>query len=95
MHGEPVAWGWDAVRELGIRDLGAPEWGDCVEVDGEGGEVPVFWGCGVTPQNAVMSLGGVEGGVEGIVMAHCPGAMLVCDLGVEGYLEGVGRGDFR
>jgi uncharacterized protein YcsI (UPF0317 family) len=40
-HGEPIAWGWEAVRELGIMDLGRPEFGDAVEV--RDGEVPVFW----------------------------------------------------
>ncbi|KAL7936235.1 hypothetical protein V8C35DRAFT_297255 [Trichoderma chlorosporum] len=37
-------------------------------------EVPVFWGCGVTPQEAVM-----RAGLEGVVMAHAPGHMLVLD----------------
>lgn len=74
-HGEPIAWGWGAVGELGIRDLGEPEWGDRVEV--REGEVPVFWGCGVTPQVAVMRAGGK---IEGAVMAHMPGHMLVLDV---------------
>ena len=26
-HGEPIAWGWEAVERLGIRDINAPEWG--------------------------------------------------------------------
>jgi len=63
------------VGELGIRDLGVPEWGDRVEV--REGEVPVFWGCGVTPQVAVMRAGGK---IEGAVMAHMPGHMLVLDV---------------
>ncbi|KAJ4861084.1 hypothetical protein T069G_06072 [Trichoderma breve] len=37
-------------------------------------EIPVFWGCGVTPQEAVM-----RAGLEGVVMAHAPGHMLVLD----------------
>jgi uncharacterized protein YcsI (UPF0317 family) len=80
-HGEPIAWGWDAARALGIRDICDPDWGDepltseggrFVEV--EGGEVPVFWGCGVTPQEAVM-----RAKLEGVVMAHSPGSMLLLD----------------
>jgi uncharacterized protein YcsI (UPF0317 family) len=41
MHGEPIAWGWDGMRELGIEDIGKPEFGDRVEI--RDGEVPVFW----------------------------------------------------
>jgi uncharacterized protein YcsI (UPF0317 family) len=41
MHGEPLAWGWAAVAELGIADIERPEFGDPVEV--REGEVPVFW----------------------------------------------------
>lgn len=42
-HGEPVAWGWDAVRELGIVDIQTPDFGD--RVDFEPNEIPVFWVC--------------------------------------------------
>jgi uncharacterized protein YcsI (UPF0317 family) len=41
MHGEPVAWGWEGMRELGIEDIGRPEFGEKVEI--REGEVPVFW----------------------------------------------------
>ncbi|KAK1751031.1 hypothetical protein QBC47DRAFT_392104 [Echria macrotheca] len=83
-HGEPIAWGWDALEKLGIRDIGAPEWGEPARTaDGTGvfgkesdeGYVPVFWGCGVTPQEAVM-----KAGLEGVVMGHKPGHMIVLDL---------------
>jgi uncharacterized protein YcsI (UPF0317 family) len=40
-HGEPVAWGWDAMRELGIKDIQSPDFGDPVTF--QTGEVPVFW----------------------------------------------------
>ncbi|KAK3185358.1 hypothetical protein K4F52_005860 [Lecanicillium sp. MT-2017a] len=91
-HGEPIAWGWKAVRELGIKDIDMPEWGDAPltldgkalgkekgpsqhdEVGDEDEEVPVFWGCGVTPQEAVM-----RAGLKGTIMAHAPGHMLVLD----------------
>ncbi len=83
-HGEPVAWGWDAADALGIADIACPEWGEpplraadvepFTEADNDG-YVPVFWGCGVTPQNAVMAAG-----LDGVVVAHAPGHMLVLDL---------------
>jgi len=40
-------------------------------------EVPVFWGCGVTPQEAVMRAGDR---IEGVVMGHMPGHMLILDV---------------
>ncbi|KAI8215213.1 putative hydro-lyase [Colletotrichum sp. SAR 10_76] len=61
-HGEPVAWGWDGAARIGVTDVTKPQWGDpAVKADGKtlfGHDdeeyVPVFWGCGVTPQEAVM-----------------------------------------
>lgn len=83
-HGEPIAWGWDAAASLGIRDVASPEWGEgpC-QLDGKGifckeadeGYIPVFWGCGVTPQEAVM-----RAGLKGTVMGHAPGHMIVLDV---------------
>lgn len=83
-HGEPVAWGWEALGRLGIRDVSVPDWGE-TPVTEEGGplvvgdeeNVPVFWGCGVTPQEAVMRAGGA---LEGVVMGHAPGHMVVLDV---------------
>jgi uncharacterized protein YcsI (UPF0317 family) len=63
------------VEQLGIRDIDAPEWGDCVAF--REGEVPVFWGCGVTPQNCLLEIGDE---IEEDVIAHYPGGMLICDL---------------
>jgi uncharacterized protein YcsI (UPF0317 family) len=80
-HGEPIAWGWKAVKDLGIKDITNPEYGDkpvCMNGEPfteESGEVPVFWGCGVTPQDAVLGKA-----VEGVVLGHLPGHMLVLDL---------------
>jgi uncharacterized protein YcsI (UPF0317 family) len=42
-HGEPIAWGWDAARELGITDIDKPDFG--VKTVWRDGEVPVFWVC--------------------------------------------------
>jgi uncharacterized protein YcsI (UPF0317 family) len=85
-HGEPIDWGWDAVRRLGIKDITQPEYGDApILSDGSlvpqsvdsGAEeyLPVFWGCGVTPQQAVM-----QAGLQGRVLGHAPGHMLVLDI---------------
>lgn len=40
-HGEPIAWGWEAIQNLGIRDFDDPDFGDKQTV--REGEVPVFW----------------------------------------------------
>jgi len=74
-HGEPIAWGWNSVQVLGIKDISEPEWG--VAVPFEEDEVPVFWGCGVTPQNCLLEMGDE---IEGDIIAHYPGSMLLCDL---------------
>lgn len=75
-HGEPIAWGWDALETLGIEDLEITQWGDAPGLIPGGELVPVFWGCGVTPQEAVMRAGEK---IEGVVMGHEPGHMIVLD----------------
>ncbi|KAI8627436.1 DUF1445-domain-containing protein [Xylariaceae sp. FL1651] len=82
-HGEPIAWGWEAIKALGIEDIDLPQWGDAPitrngqplgELSGSNDLIPVFWGCGVTPQEAVM-----RANLEGVIMAHSPGHMLLLD----------------
>ncbi|KAH0361298.1 hypothetical protein KCU65_g8804, partial [Aureobasidium melanogenum] len=81
-HGEPIAWGWDGMKSLGISDISKPDWGDVpLETDGQPLDssnddvVPVFWGCGVTPQEAVMGAG-----LKGTVLGHAPGHMILLDV---------------
>ncbi|KAK5999764.1 hypothetical protein QM012_005170 [Aureobasidium pullulans] len=81
-HGEPIAWGWDGMKSLGIADITRPDWGDVpLEMDGQPLDssnddvVPVFWGCGVTPQEAVM-----RAGLKGTVLGHAPGHMILLDV---------------
>ncbi len=50
-HGEPVAWGDPA--QLGIADLMRPDYGDPPVLAHD--DVPVFWGCGVTPQAVIVA----------------------------------------
>ncbi|RJE27439.1 hypothetical protein PHISCL_00173 [Aspergillus sclerotialis] len=73
-HGEPVAWGWDGAKKLGIENVHRPDFGEPQVF--EEGEIPVFWACGVTPQMAVESAGEK---IDGLVFAHEPGNMLVTD----------------
>jgi uncharacterized protein YcsI (UPF0317 family) len=69
VHGAPVHVGDPA--GIGVGDLGAPDFGDPVEV--RPGELPVFWACGVTPQAAVMASG------VPFAIGHLPGHMAVTD----------------
>jgi uncharacterized protein YcsI (UPF0317 family) len=69
-HGAPVHVG--DPRELGIADLGRPDFGEAVPIGAD--DVPVFWACGVTPQAVAM-----EAKPE-LMMTHAPGHMFVTDL---------------
>jgi uncharacterized protein YcsI (UPF0317 family) len=68
--------GWDALKTLGIEDMYKADFGDAPVI--REGEVPVFWGCGVTPQLAVMG----SPAVQGLVLGHAPGKMVCLDLKV-------------
>lgn len=69
-HGGPIHIG-DA-SEIGIRDISKPDWGESVPIEKD--EIPVFWACGVTPQNiAIVSK-------PSIMITHKPGSMFISDL---------------
>jgi len=70
VHGAPVHVGEPAA--IGIGDIGAPDYGDPVEI--RDGELPVFWACGVTPQAAIRAAR------PPLCITHAPGAMLITDL---------------
>ncbi len=69
-HGEPVAWG--DPRQLGIDDVMRPDYGDAPVL--EPNDVPVFWGCGVTPQSVIVA------SKLPFAITHEPGYMFVSDL---------------
>ena len=68
-HGAPIHFGDPAA--IGITDLARPDFGDAVTV--RGGEVPVFWACGVTPQAVLMEV------KPELAITHSPGCMFVTD----------------
>jgi uncharacterized protein YcsI (UPF0317 family) len=70
VHGAPIHIGFP--EQIGIKDIGAPDYGDAVPV--EAGELPVFWACGVTPQAAITAAR------PPFAITHAPGSMLVTDL---------------
>lgn len=72
------------MKQLCIENLDEPNWGygtlsrnrrSRSELTGSEEDVPVFWGCGVTPLEAVRRVG-----LEGFVMAHAPGHMVLLDI---------------
>lgn len=69
-HGAPIAVGDPA--QIGISDLSQPDWGDAVQINP--GEVPVYWACGVTPQNVLLDAG------LPLCITHSPGHMLIADV---------------
>jgi len=69
-HGAPIAMG--APDTIGIADLDAPDWGDPVPVKTD--EIPVYWACGVTPQNVLMNAR------LPFCITHAPGHMLIADV---------------
>lgn len=69
-HGEPVHVGDPAA--IGITDLAKPDWGIPVSINDD--EIPVFWGCGVTSQVAVINAH------LDFCITHAPGAMLITEI---------------
>jgi len=69
-HGAPIGMGDPA--DIGIDDLNAPDWGDPVPVKDD--EIPVYWACGVTPQNVLMKAR------LPFCITHAPGHMLIADV---------------
>jgi uncharacterized protein YcsI (UPF0317 family) len=70
VHGAPVHFGDPAT--IGIDDIDRPNYGERSQI--EPGEVPVFWACGVTPQQAIRSAR------PKLAITHKPGQMLVTDI---------------
>ncbi|MDM7517176.1 putative hydro-lyase [Lentilactobacillus sp. TOM.63] len=70
VHGAPIQIG--DPETIGISDLAHPDYGDPVTI--KAGEQPVFWPCGVTPQNVIMQT------KPPLVITHAPGHMLVTDV---------------
>ena len=80
VHGAPVNIG--EPEKLGITDLMKPDYGDPVDI--LPGEIPVFWGCGVTPQSVI------EHAKLPLVITHAPGHMFITNMkndAVNDFLE--------
>ena len=70
LHGAPVHIGDPGA--IGIKDLSRPDYDDVVEL--KSGEVPVFWGCGVTPQEVALR------SKPSLMITHSAGRMFITNL---------------
>ncbi|SOC41945.1 putative hydro-lyase [Salinicoccus kekensis] len=75
MHGGPVHVGNPG--EIGIANMEDPDYGDAIDIAED--EVPVFWACGVTPQNVALNA------KPDIMITHLPGHMFITDINNEEY----------
>ena len=72
-HGAPVHIGDPSA--IGIKDVFNPDYGDPLEIAPD--EVPVFWACGVTPQNVAMQT------KPDFMLTHSPGYMFISDINID------------
>lgn len=70
MHGSPIHIGCPEM--IGIENIAQPDYGDFIEIKED--EIPVFWPCGVTPQNVL------ESSKLPFAITHSPGHMFVSDM---------------
>ena len=75
MHGTPIQVGYPEM--IGIKDINKPEYGDPVTIKKD--EIPLFWPCGVTPQNVLKDV------KLPFAITHAPGHMFVSDKKDEDY----------
>ncbi len=70
VHGTPMHIGNPS--EIGISNISKPDFGEPVVI--KNNEVPVFWGCGVTPQSVALDA------KPDIMITHAPGHMFITDI---------------
>jgi len=69
-HGAPIHIG--NPEYIGIKDISSPDFGEASTI--QAGEIPVFWGCGVTPQSVCLSA------KPELMITHAPGFMFITDI---------------
>ncbi|WP_412518667.1 putative hydro-lyase [Staphylococcus simulans] len=70
VHGTPIHIGDPTA--IGIKDLNQTDFGEPVHI--KENEVPVFWGCGVTPQSVALDA------KPELIITHAPGHMFITDI---------------
>jgi len=76
-HGAPIQVGYE--KMIGIKDLNKPDYGDSIEIRND--EIPLFWPCGVTPQNVLSDM------KIPFAITHSPGCMFITDKKDSDYYE--------
>lgn len=69
MHGSPIHIGYPEM--IGIKDIHNPDYGDSIDIKDD--EIPVFWPCGVTPENVLKKI------KLPFAITHKPGHMFISD----------------
>lgn len=77
MHGSPIHVGYPEM--IGIHDVTKPDYGDAIAIKTD--EIPLFWPCGVTPQNVIAQM------KLPFAITHAPGHMFVTDKKDSEYYE--------
>jgi uncharacterized protein YcsI (UPF0317 family) len=77
MHGGPVHVGEPG--EIGIANMKDPDYGEAIDIADD--EEPVFWACGVTPQNVALNA------KPEIMITHLPGHMFITDINNEEFKD--------
>ncbi|MBJ3773827.1 DUF1445 domain-containing protein, partial [Klebsiella pneumoniae] len=67
VHGTPLHLG--NPEAIGIKNINKPDFGEAVTINAN--EVPVFWGCGVTPQSVALNA------KPPLMITHSPGHMFI------------------
>lgn len=70
VHGTPIHIGDPST--IGIENITNPDFGEPVTI--KENEVPVFWGCGVTPQSVALDA------KPELMITHAPGHMFITDV---------------
>ncbi|GEQ01185.1 putative hydro-lyase [Staphylococcus arlettae] len=70
VHGTPLHFG--DPETIGIKNINKPDFGEAVTINTN--EIPVFWGCGVTPQSVALNV------KPPLMITHSPGHMFITDI---------------
>ncbi len=69
-HGAPLHIGDPAA--ISIKDISKLDFGEAIEI--RDGDVPVFWGCSVTPQSVCLNV------IPELMITHASGYMFITDI---------------
>lgn len=77
VHGSPIHIGYPEM--IGINNIFHPDYGSFIDIKDD--EIPVFWPCGVTPENVIKNI------KLPFAITHSPGHMFITDKKDADYYE--------